>query len=138
MRTGFIVGKFYPPHRGHKYLIEFARAQVDRLIVMLAHHPSQDYGPQYATLMGSEHVMVDRNRLQIPVSATQIRTKPLEHLEMLEPCVRACNVLRVVLIGAESTGKTTLAKILSSHFDTHWVAEYGREHWGRKSWLELL
>ncbi|MEO8361333.1 MAG: adenylyltransferase/cytidyltransferase family protein, partial [Vicinamibacteria bacterium] len=37
MRVGFVVGKFYPPHRGHKHLIETARAQVDRLVVMVAH-----------------------------------------------------------------------------------------------------
>ncbi len=41
MTLGFIVGKFYPPHRGHKHLIDTARRQVDRLIVMIAHHPSQ-------------------------------------------------------------------------------------------------
>jgi NadR type nicotinamide-nucleotide adenylyltransferase len=39
---------------------------------------------------------------------------------------------RVVLIGAESTGKTTLAQRLSEHYQTAWVAEYGREHWEKK------
>lgn len=40
--------------------------------------------------------------------------------------------LRVVLIGAESTGKTTLCEALAAHYDTVWVAEYGREHWENK------
>ena len=39
---------------------------------------------------------------------------------------------RVVLIGAESTGKTTLARLLAEQFQTNWVAEYGREHWETK------
>lgn len=34
---------------------------------------------------------------------------------------------RVVLIGPESTGKTTLAKELAKQFDTAWVSEYLRE-----------
>jgi NadR type nicotinamide-nucleotide adenylyltransferase len=38
----------------------------------------------------------------------------------------------VVLVGAESTGKTTLAQQLADHFQTVWVPEYGREHWERK------
>lgn len=42
-------------------------------------------------------------------------------------------VLRVVLIGAESVGKTTLCEQLASHFNTVWVAEYGREHWEKKT-----
>ena len=35
-------------------------------------------------------------------------------------------VKRVVLVGAESTGKTTLARSLASHYDTVWVPEYLR------------
>lgn len=185
MSLGFVVGKFYPPHRGHKHLITEARAQVDRLVVMLAHHKAQTipgelraawleeihpdceihlvpdelgddnrewaeftirylgrapdlvfssegYGPEFARLMGSRHVMVDRERKAVPVSASKIRAAPLDHLEFLEPCVRAYFVKRVVVIGAESTGKTTLAKRLAEHFDTVWVQEFGREHWERK------
>jgi len=36
-------------------------------------------------------------------------------------------VLRIVLAGAESTGKTTLAQALSTKFDVPYVAEFGRE-----------
>lgn len=185
MTLGFVVGKFYPPHRGHKLLIDEARRQVDRLIVMLAAHPTQtipgelraawlreihpdceihlvpdeleddsrqwadftlkhlgrapdvvfsseDYGPVFAGLMGSRHVMVDRGRAAVPVSGTAIRAHPLRHFDYLEPCVRAHFVKRVVVIGAESTGKTTLARMLAERFATVWVPEFGREHWERK------
>ncbi|MFT3746051.1 MAG: AAA family ATPase [Pyrinomonadaceae bacterium] len=185
MTLGFIVGKFYPPHIGHKHLIDSARRQVDRLIVMIAHHESQtipgelrrawleelhpdceihlvpdeldddsrqwaeftvdylgrspdvvfsseDYGPKYAEFMGARHVMIDRPRRTVPISGTAVRAASLENLEFLAPCVRAYFIKRVVLIGAESTGKTTLAKQLADHYRTHWVAEYGREHWEQK------
>jgi NadR type nicotinamide-nucleotide adenylyltransferase len=185
MTLGFIVGKFYPPHRGHKHLIDSARKQVDELIVMLAAHPSQtipggvryawlreihpdcdvrlvadeleddsqqwadftlkylgrapdivfsseSYGLIYAALMGSRHVMVDHLRTTVPISGTRIRENPLSYLDHLEPCVRAWFVKRVVLVGAESTGKTTLAQQLADHFQTVWVPEYGRAHWEEK------
>ncbi|MCA9149102.1 MAG: AAA family ATPase, partial [Planctomycetales bacterium] len=93
---------------------------------------SEDYGAEYARLMGARHVLVDRARTTVPVSGTLIRRAPLEHLDFLEPCVRAYFVRRVVLIGAESTGKTTLAQQLAERFGTHWVPEYGREHWEKK------
>ena len=38
-------------------------------------------------------------------------------------------VVRVVVVGAESTGKTTLAKRLATHYQTAWVPEYGRPYW---------
>ena len=82
--------------------------------------------------MNSAHVMVDRDRATVPISGTQIRRSPLDHLEYLEPCVRAHFVLRVVLIGAESTGKTVLAESLAKEFRTNWVPEYGREYWEKK------
>ncbi len=45
----------------------------------------------------------------------------------------SCNKpLRVVLIGAESTGKTTLCIELAAHYNTVWVAEFGRELWEEK------
>ena len=68
----------------------------------------------------------------VPISGTRVRAAPLDHLDLLEPCVRAYFVRRVVLIGAESTGKTTLAAALAEHFATTWVPEYGREYWERK------
>ncbi len=93
---------------------------------------SENYGPEYARLMGASHVMVDYARAAVPVSGTLIRSAPLEYFDFLEPCVRAYFVRRVVLIGAESTGKTTLAQQLAERFNTTWVPEYGREHWENK------
>jgi len=35
---------------------------------------------------------------------------------------------RIAIIGPESTGKSTLAQDLASHFNTTWVPEYSREY----------
>ena len=37
-------------------------------------------------------------------------------------------MIRVVVIGSESTGKTELARALASHYGTSWAAEYVREY----------
>lgn len=37
------------------------------------------------------------------------------------------NIIKVVLTGPESTGKSTLTKQLSEHFNTAWVGEYLRD-----------
>ena len=38
------------------------------------------------------------------------------------------NLIKIVLFGPESTGKTTLAKQLASHYKTLWVPEYARDY----------
>ena len=38
------------------------------------------------------------------------------------------NIVRVVLFGPESTGKTTLSRHLARHYNTVWVREYAREY----------
>jgi NadR type nicotinamide-nucleotide adenylyltransferase len=38
------------------------------------------------------------------------------------------NIVKVVLFGPESTGKTTLSKMLARHYNTVWVQEYAREY----------
>ena len=45
---------------------------------------------------------------------------------------KATSPLKVVLFGPESTGKTTLAKLLAEHYQTEWVPEYMREYLERK------
>ena len=47
------------------------------------------------------------------------------------------HILRVVLYGPESTGKTTLAQALANHFQTEWVREFARDYL-QKKWEEQL
>ncbi|MDO9039461.1 MAG: ATP-binding protein [Lutibacter sp.] len=38
------------------------------------------------------------------------------------------NIVKVVLFGPESSGKTTLAKLLARHYNTVWTPEYARDY----------
>lgn len=96
---------------------------------------SEDYGEGFAQELAKQfsqavqHISVDPLRLRHPVSGTQLRADVLAHRDQLSPIVYADFVQRICLLGGESTGKSTLAKALASHFHTNHVAEYGRELW---------
>ncbi len=190
-KTGVIVGKFYPPHKGHHYLIRTGIENTDQLTVIVCAkkdqfvpgelrvrwlkeiHPeadiiladdnipenlnpedyskawakytvgllgfvpdvaftSEEYGARWTTYMGCKHFLVDIDRAKIPCSGTMVRSNPLKYLDFLEPCVRSYFVKRVCVLGAESTGTTTMAKALAEHYKTVWVPEFGRIYWEGK------
>ncbi len=89
---------------------------------------SEHYGDAYAGHMGCRHVMVDHPRQAIPCSGTAVRNDPFAQWEHLSPPVRGWYAKRIVVLGAESTGTTTLAQALAEYFQTIRVSEYGREY----------
>ena len=181
-RRAVVIGKFYPPHRGHHLLIDSALERSDEVTVILCVRPgdliagevrrswlkemhpradvllvddrydandtkvwaentvrwlgrvpdavfaSEDYGKPYAELMGSVYVPVDPARIRVPCSATAVRADCFESWAYLAPPVRAWFAMRVCVLGAESTGTTTLAQALAAQYETQWVPEYGREY----------
>ncbi len=187
---GLVIGKFFPPHRGHQYLLRTALAQCDVLYVILGSQPtddingevrrkwlqemvpgamvhhafavdeaeghprpwevwardalatldftpevvfsSEDYGEPFAAALGARHVMVDKARTVMPISASDIRADPYAHWNYLAAPVRGHYARRVAIVGGESCGKTTLAVELAKHFTTVWMPEYGREFVDRK------
>jgi HTH-type transcriptional regulator, transcriptional repressor of NAD biosynthesis genes len=177
-----VCGKFYPPHKGHHYLIDTAIEHSDNVTVIVCwrsdetvpvekrieclkeEHPtikiisvpcipddddspgwgkytlnvlgftpnavfsSEKYGIPYAEAMGCEHVEVDIKRKNFPISGTQVRCNPYKYFDFLSPAMRAYYALRIVVVGAESTGTTTLAEALAKKYKTVCVPEYGRTY----------
>ncbi|MEU9302698.1 AAA family ATPase [Streptomyces sp. NPDC048269] len=97
---------------------------------------SEEYGTELARRFGAEEVCVDPARTLFPVSGTAVRADPVGCWDFLGPAVRASLTRRVVVLGAESTGTTTLSRALAAHYRrrggawaaTGWVAEYGRRY----------
>ena len=88
---------------------------------------SDPYGAELARRLGATWVQVDAGRISNPISGTAIRADTAHYWWALSAPVRAWFTRRVVVLGAESTGTTTLARDLAEHFQTLWVREFGRE-----------
>ncbi len=109
---------------------------------------SEAYGDGFAASLARHfdhpvaHVLFDRPRARVPISGTRLRADPGLHADFLSPVVRRDLIRRVVLLGGESTGKSTLAAALAERLGTCWVPEYGRELWelrgGNLDFVDLL
>ena len=110
-----------------------SRAWAGRTLDLLGMAPqlvfsSEEYGPRYAGFLGALHVAVDPRRERYAVSGTRVRADPWGQAAFLAPVVRAWFVTRVCVLGAESTGTTTMAQALAEHYGCDWVPEYGRAY----------
>jgi HTH-type transcriptional repressor of NAD biosynthesis genes len=88
---------------------------------------SEPYGELVAGFMGITHIPFDPERKQVPVSATMVRNNLWEAWSYLPDSVKATMVKKVVILGTESTGKTTLTGRLATHFKAAAVREAGRD-----------
>lgn len=87
---------------------------------------SDAYGEELARRLDAEWVRVDPERSSLTVSSTAVRRDVPGHWWALPAGVRAYLTKRVVLLGASSTGTTTLAHDLAQRYGVPWVPEYGR------------
>jgi HTH-type transcriptional repressor of NAD biosynthesis genes len=95
-------------------------------------YTSEDYGDALAAELGAAHVCVDRAREAVPISGTRLRADVHAHRQFLDPAIYAHFVERVVLLGAESTGKSTLTRALAGALGTTYAREYGRDVYERE------
>jgi HTH-type transcriptional regulator, transcriptional repressor of NAD biosynthesis genes len=88
---------------------------------------SEKYGDYIASFMNIEHIPFDIHRIQYPVSASQIRENPFQQWQFIPESVKPDFCFKVVILGTESTGKTTLTQNLSQFFNATHVLEAGRD-----------
>ena len=89
---------------------------------------SESYGCRLAREVGARHIPFDPHRLAASISGSQIRRNPYAAWAFLPPPVRAHYVKTVCLFGPESTGKSTLSRMLAERFSTIAAPEYGRTY----------
>ena len=90
---------------------------------------SEFYGDHISKILGSEDCRVDETRSVVPISGTAIRNNPFVNRQFIPLEVYRDLVAKVAFLGAPSTGKTSLAEMMSRELNTTWMPEYGREYW---------
>lgn len=96
---------------------------------------SMPYIKTLANNLGIKYLLFDEYRDGINFSATQFRNEPKENWSFLSPSSKKLLCKKIAILGAESSGKSTLCKNLSNHYQTNYTPEFARtfiENRGRK------
>jgi len=107
----------------YSYWVPLVYSHVDELDVVFT---SEDYGDEFAEYLGIKHILVDKDRSKYPISGTMVRSNPFKYWNFIPDEVKPFFVKRIVVMGPESCGKSTLTQNLANHYQTNFVIEYGR------------
>lgn len=88
---------------------------------------SEEYGNIVAAFMNIQHIAFDIPKKIFPVSATALRNDVFANWKFLPDSVKPDFAVKVVILGTECTGKTTLTEKLAKHFNCSFVLEAGRD-----------
>ncbi len=73
----------------------------------------------------SEIIYFDRK--EVPISSTELRFDVYENWQYIPPICRPYYTRKVLVVGSESTGKSTLVQNLAIAYNTNFVSEIGRD-----------
>lgn len=88
---------------------------------------SEEYGEPFAQQLKAKHISFDPERMKFPVSGSQIRKAPFQYWGFIPGVVKPYFVKKVCFYGAESTGKSVMAKKMAEKYQTVFVPEVARE-----------
>lgn len=92
-------------------------------------YSSEFYGDHVSRALDAVDRRIDEARSAVPISGTALRADYFAGREYIAPQVYADLITKVCFMGAPSTGKTTLARVMAEQHKTVWMPEYGAEYW---------
>lgn len=81
---------------------------------------------RFESLYCPESEVIYYDRAEVPISSTDIRRWASKHWDYIPAVCKDYYTRKVLIVGSESTGKSTLVQNLALAYNTNYVAEYGR------------
>lgn len=82
---------------------------------------------RFESLYAPESDVVYFDRAEVPISSTEIRDWALTHWDYIPEVCKPYYAKKVLILGSESTGKSTLVQNLALAYNTNFVSEVGRD-----------
>jgi HTH-type transcriptional regulator, transcriptional repressor of NAD biosynthesis genes len=89
---------------------------------------SEMYGQKLAEITGTAFIPYDLERSIVRAKATDVRVDPLTNFSTILPEFQPLLRKTITIFGAESTGKTTLSKVLATKLRGWWLPEWARPY----------
>lgn len=89
---------------------------------------SDYYGTgRFESLYCPESEVIYFDRAEVPISSTEVRFDAMKFWDYIPPVAKNYYTKKILILGGESTGKSTLVQNLALAYNTNFVSEVGRE-----------
>lgn len=82
---------------------------------------------RFESLYCPESEVIYFDRAEVPISSTEIREWAVTHWDYIPDVCKPYYAKKVLILGGESTGKSTLVQNLALAYNTNYVSEVGRD-----------
>ena len=82
---------------------------------------------RFESLYSPESEVIYFDRSEVPISSTEIRFDVYKNWQYIPPICRPYYAKKILIVGGESTGKSTLVENLAIAYNTNFVREIGRD-----------
>lgn len=88
---------------------------------------SEEYGYKLSEVLKCKHQPIDILRKNVSICSTDVRHNIMKNFDYIMNSAKGYFTKKILILGAESTGKTTTCNLLSEYFKCNIAYEYGRE-----------
>lgn len=82
---------------------------------------------RFESLYGDESIVYYFDRKEVPISSTEIRTWATDNWDYIPNIAKDYFTRKILILGGESSGKSTLVQNLALAYNTNFVSEVGRD-----------
>lgn len=96
---------------------------------------SEDYVYPMSKYLSCEPIVVDKERMKYQVSGTKIRNNPFKYWAFINDDIKQYYRKNILIIGSESTGKSTLTSLLANYYNESNISSIGIQEYARE-WID--
>ena len=126
-----VIESWYNLERGD-FTLEAQKQQLDKILNgrKVTHFYSTESNLEHlCKILGCENRIIPRIRSKMKNATARIREDSYKNRARIDPIVYRDLITNIAFVGAQSTGKSTIAEAMAKKYNTNFMFEYGRYHW---------
>ena len=126
-----VIESWYNLERGD-FTLEAQKQQLDKILNgrKVTHFYSTESNMEHlGKMLNCENRLIPSIRAKMQKATARVEEDSYRNKAYIDPIVYRDLITNIAFVGAQSTGKSTIAEAMAKKYHTNFMFEYGRYHW---------